>query len=135
MNKKDQDNLAKLYVESRADDLFYGDSREDWEDERSQQPPQLDPNDLDRAFVLAKDYYQVNDKKYKSAIKSEIEQIIYDVKRKYDSSYETEELIRQIRGIMQHGSSEQDDYNSENEYERRREDWGSMSAGDMYGDY
>jgi hypothetical protein len=118
MTKKDQDNLAKLYMES-----YDGDDDEN------------NSEGLDRALALAKDYFSVNDEKYKKMIESEINTLIYNTKADHDSSYETEELISQIKGIMQHGSSEQDDYNAENEYERRRENWGSMSAGDMYGDY
>jgi hypothetical protein len=131
MTTKDQIKLGKLYMESRADDLFYGDSEEDWDSEQNE----MTSSWFDEAMTLAKDYYVIQNPKYKQQIKSDINELIHNIQTRGTEDYYTYDFINQIRGVMQHGSSDQDEYNAENASERDRENWASMSAEDRYGDY
>ena len=139
MTTKDQIQIGKLYMESRADDLFYGDDEEahlyDDDDYNGPEQQQLTSKWFDEAMELAKDYYVVSNKSFKSQIKSRINELIRNIQTRGSEDDYTYECLDQIRGVMQHGHESQDEYNSENAGERDRENWASMGVGDRYGDY
>ena len=132
MTTKDQIKLGKLYMESRADDLFYGDDDDDY---KGSEQNEMTSSWFDEAMTLAKDYYVIQNPKYKQQIKSDINRLIRNIQTRGTEDDYTYDFINQIRGVMQHGSSDQDEYNAENASERDRENWASMSAEDRYGDY
>jgi hypothetical protein len=109
MIKKDTKKIEKLINEAINGQY---DQEDDYQE---------DDGLIGRAFSLAKDYYTIEDDKYKKMIKQEIQSIIRHLDSFEDEHGYTSDIVGQIRSIMVHGSPDQDEYNAENAFERSRE--------------
>lgn len=123
MTTKDQINLAKIYESTYMDDPKFDDEYENSDESYGygNEQNEMTSKWFDEAMELAKDYYVVSNKSFKSQIKSTLNNLIHKIKTQGSEDDYTYDFIDQIQAVMQHGHASQDDFNAENEYEMRRE--------------